>query len=166
MRGRVLSGRGLREGLERRRLDLIRLKNGNSRTIPPNASALAALQELQGGKARSGTGPVFPLRANWRFPASAPWMVPGCARRGENSGINWHCNRPAFASRLVMAGVDLRTVAELLGRGTLQMVMRYAHLSPEDQASAVDRLVPGGARMAAKSAADKSQAKGLSKPKH
>jgi hypothetical protein len=43
-----------------------------------------------------------------------------------------------------MAGVDLRTVAELLGHRTLQMVMRYSHLAPEHQVSAVDRLV--GAR--------------------
>jgi hypothetical protein len=40
-----------------------------------------------------------------------------------------------------MAGVDLRTVAELLGHRTLQMVMRYSHLAPEHQASAADRLV-------------------------
>jgi hypothetical protein len=40
-----------------------------------------------------------------------------------------------------MVGVDLRTVAELLGHRTLQMVMRYLHLAPEHQASAVDRLV-------------------------
>jgi integrase len=53
----------------------------------------------------------------------------------------WHCNRHTFASRLVMAGVDLRTVAELLGHRTLQMVMRYSHLGPELQTSAVDRLV-------------------------
>src|SRR5258708_5027383 len=56
-------------------------------------------------------------------------------------GYTWHCNRHTFASRLVMAGVDLRTVAELLGHRTLQMVMRYSHLAPEHQASAVDRLV-------------------------
>jgi hypothetical protein len=40
-----------------------------------------------------------------------------------------------------MAGVDLLTVAELPGHRTLQMVMRYSHLAPEHQASAVDRLV-------------------------
>ena len=40
-----------------------------------------------------------------------------------------------------MAGVDLRTIAELLGRRTFQMVIRYPHLAPEQQASAVDRLV-------------------------
>ena len=40
-----------------------------------------------------------------------------------------------------MAGVDLRTVAELLGHRTLQMVMRCSHLGPERQISAVDRPV-------------------------
>jgi site-specific recombinase XerD len=40
-----------------------------------------------------------------------------------------------------MAGVDLRTVAELLRHRTLQMIMRYSHLAPEHQTSAVDRLV-------------------------
>jgi site-specific recombinase XerD len=58
----------------------------------------------------------------------------------------WHCNRHTFASRLVMAGVDLRTVAELLGHRTLQMVMRYSHLAPEHQASMADRLVSFGNR--------------------
>jgi hypothetical protein len=43
-----------------------------------------------------------------------------------------------------MAGMDLRTVAERLGHRTLQMVMRYSHLAPEHQASAVDRLVSAG----------------------
>ena len=42
------------------------------------------------------------------------------------------------------------------------MVMRYAHLAPEHQALAVDRLVPGGGRMVTKSATGKSAAK---KPK-
>ena len=40
-----------------------------------------------------------------------------------------------------MAGVDLRTVAELGGWRTLSMVQRYAHLSPAHLQAAVERLV-------------------------
>jgi len=39
------------------------------------------------------------------------------------------------ASRLPMAGVDIRTIAQLMGHGTLQMSMRYAHLSPDHNQS-------------------------------
>ena len=46
-----------------------------------------------------------------------------------------------FAARLVMAGVDPRTVQELGGWRTLGMVQRYAHLAPERLAAAVERIV-------------------------
>ena len=54
--------------------------------------------------------------------------------------FTWHCLRHTFASRLVMAGVDIRTVAELLGHKTLAMTMRYAHLAPDHQLAAVEKL--------------------------
>lgn len=43
-------------------------------------------------------------------------------------------------SRLVMAGVDIRTVQELLGHKTISMTVRYSHLAPQHQLSAVERL--------------------------
>jgi site-specific recombinase XerD len=43
-----------------------------------------------------------------------------------------------------MAGVDIRTVGELLGHKSLAMTMRYAHLAPAHNAAAVDRLVSFG----------------------
>jgi hypothetical protein len=62
-----------------------------------------------------------------------------------------------------MAGVDLRTVAELMGHKTIQMTMRYAHLAPEHNLAAVEKLVSlnsssakseeGSARMAAETSA-------------
>ena len=39
-----------------------------------------------------------------------------------------------------MAGVDLRTVQELMGHKTIQMTVRYAHLAPKHQLAAVQRL--------------------------
>jgi len=39
-----------------------------------------------------------------------------------------------------MAGVDLRTVQELLGHKSFEMTLRYAHLSPEHKKAALDVL--------------------------
>jgi site-specific recombinase XerD len=39
-----------------------------------------------------------------------------------------------------MAGVDIRTTAELAGHKTLAMTMRYAHLAPGHKISAVEML--------------------------
>jgi site-specific recombinase XerD len=47
--------------------------------------------------------------------------------------------RHTFTSWLVMAGVDIRTVAQLTGHRTIQMTMRYAHLAPDHDQSAVYR---------------------------
>ena len=58
-----------------------------------------------------------------------------------------HTLRHTFASRLAMAGVDLRTLQELGGWQTLAMVHRYAHLAPFHKAQAVERIVsPHGSR--------------------
>jgi hypothetical protein len=40
----------------------------------------------------------------------------------------WHCNRQAFASRLVMAGVDLRMAAQFMGH-RLAKAARVAELA-------------------------------------
>ncbi len=44
------------------------------------------------------------------------------------------------ASRLAVAGADLRTVQELLGHQTIEMTLRCSHLSPGHQLEAVERL--------------------------
>ena len=58
-------------------------------------------------------------------------------------GATWHTLRHTFASRAVMAGVDIRTVQELMGHSTIIMTMRYAHLSPAHLRTAVNKASLG-----------------------
>jgi site-specific recombinase XerD len=122
---------------DRRILTIPKTKNGDTRHIPLNQIALSAFRQLR------KDGP----RAEWVFVNSEgnqlrnqrDWFD----RVLENTKLpnyTWHCNRHTFASRLVMAGVDLRTVGELLGHRTFQMTLRYAHLAADHKESAVDRL--------------------------
>ena len=39
-----------------------------------------------------------------------------------------------------MAGVDVVTIRKLVGHKTIQVTMRYAHLAPQHQLDAVQRL--------------------------
>jgi len=123
--------------VSRRVLTIPRSKNGETRHVPINSAALAALTEL--GKRSNGTGPV--VRNPQGEPLAGPryWFEPAIGRAKIRT-FSWHCLRHTFASRLVMAGVDLRTVQELLGHKCIAMTVRYSHLSPTHTLAAVERL--------------------------
>ncbi len=105
-------------------------KNGRSRHIPLSSGAKEALRIA---RTYSDDKAVFPVMHNHRWFETV-------IRKVAIPEFTWHCLRHTFASRLVMAGVDIRTVAELTGHKTLQMTMRYAHLSPGHNTAAVANL--------------------------
>jgi site-specific recombinase XerD len=125
---------------ENRTVFLPKTKNGKPRHIPLNAVAIAAFERLKTKGALKGS-PVFPGRAGEAAQGARGWFNDAVTRAELGDSYTWHCNRHTFASRLVMAGVDLRTVGELLGHRSLQMTLRYSHLAPSHTASAVDRLL-------------------------
>jgi integrase len=110
---------------------LLKTKSGRARTIPLNADARSALLELQ-RRRRSELVCAGHPRA---------WFK-RCLSAAKISEFRWHDLRHTFASRLVMAGVDLATVQELMGHQTVAMTLRYAHLSDDHKAAAVAKLVP------------------------
>jgi len=111
-------------------------KTSKTRTVPINSVLLHALQSLRMG--RSG-GPIF---VNGGEPLKSVRTAFDTARKkaGLGEDVTPHVMRHTFASRLVMEGVDLRTVQDLGGWSDLKMVQRYSHVDPRRTAEAVERL--------------------------
>jgi len=121
-------------------LTVPRSKSGERRRVPMNDTVRDILRELPSrlkGRwvfpSKHGKTPLDPKNAMNRV------FVPALKDAGIQN-FHWHDLRHTFASRLVMAGVDLRTVQELMGHKTIAMTVRYSHLSPAHQLEAVQRL--------------------------
>lgn len=128
--------------LDRRELtiDGAKAKSGQTRHIPLNDEAHAVLTDWKAQRDPAEKSPlVFPSRDGAEFNnVRKSWE--GALTAAEIADFRWHDLRHTFASKLVMAGVDLNTVRELLGHSDIKMTLRYAHLAPEHKAAAVAKL--------------------------
>ena len=64
----------------------------------------------------------------------------GAVRRSGVKSFRLYDLRHTFASRAAMSGVDLVTLAALLGHSRIQMIMRYAHPTEEHQVKAIRKM--------------------------
>ena len=139
-------------GLTWDRINLIRhmltvppSKYGEARGVPLNAAALAAVRALD-RRQRSGQWVMVNARGE-RMRTPRKWFEAAVEAAGLRE-FTWHCLRHTFASRLVMMGVDLRTVQELMGHKDIRMTCRYAHLAPGHKLGAVELLGQWGQKTA------------------
>lgn len=114
-------------------------KSGRSREIPLSMDALRALKahrHLKGDLVFSDEKGQLLVKTATKWPL---WRA--CKRAGLRR-IGWHVLRHSFASHLVMRSAPIKAVQELLGHATIEMTMRYSHLSPDVRRDAV-RLLDG-----------------------
>ena len=112
-------------------------KSGKGRDIPLGDEAIAALKAE-----RHLRGPLVFCDAAGRMWKKNEVKHPlwrACRKAGLRQ-IGWHVLRHTFASHLVMRGAAMKVVQELLGHATIEMTMRYAHLSPDVKRDAVQLL--------------------------
>jgi len=114
-------------------------KNDEPRSVPLTGHALELMIE-RSKDPRIDTELVFPSRVDRHkhFDFRRPFEK--ALKVAQIEDFSWHNLRHSAASYLVMAGVDMRTVAEILGHKTMQMTQRYAHLSPEHLKDAVSKM--------------------------
>jgi site-specific recombinase XerD len=116
-------------------------KHGEQRFVPLNSVAQTMLEFLQARAPESESDVVFLGMKGEPLTSNRHWFEDAVKEAGIK-GFTWHDLRHTFASRLAMAGVDLRRIKELMGHKDIQMTCRYAHLAPADLLAAVEKLVP------------------------
>jgi site-specific recombinase XerD len=130
-------------------ISIARSKNGETRVVTLNATARAVVIDLSTKRPASASPSdvLFPsayrtvARAVERAVAAAVVTLKAAGKdTGFLEGCTWHSCRHTYASRLAMAGVDLRTIQALGGWKTLSQVQRYAHLTPGHLTAAAQRL--------------------------
>lgn len=115
---------------------VVETKNGEIRNIPMNKRLTTILKNVK-DKAPSSEyvfcrdgKPYGDVKTGW-------WKA---LKESGIENFRFHDMRHTFGSRLGMAGVDIKTIQELMGHKDIKMTMRYSHPTPEHKKKAVEIL--------------------------
>jgi integrase len=112
--------------LKRRTIFLPQTKNGDSRTVPLSADAVAVLTALP----RGIKGDVFPGVT----PEAIKKAFIRATRRTDLEDLHFHDLRHEATTRFFEQGLNIMEVSSITGHRDLQMLRRYTHLRAEDLA--------------------------------
>jgi integrase len=134
-KGEILNLKWSNVDFKNRVITVEKTKNDEIRKIPMNQKLT---DTLEGAKKMSKGEYVFSENGKPYLDVKTGWWT-----ALQNAGIKnftFHGLRHTFGSRLGMAGVDIRTIQELMGHKDIKMMMRYSHPTPEHKKKAVEVL--------------------------
>lgn len=135
-RGEILSLKWKDIDFKRDIIYLYKTKNNEKREVPMNEYAKTALIRV---RKNPRSAYIFCNNSGEPFRNLRKSFFTALKKSGIVN-FRFHDLRHTFASHLVMSGVDLNTVRELMGHKSLDMTLRYSHLSPDHKKHAVDIL--------------------------
>ncbi len=122
---------------DRNEIRLPLTKNGEERYIPMNAVVKNILLRRRIRKENSFW--VFPGESE-KKPYDFRSAFETAREKADLADVRFHDLRHTFASHLAMQGVQLLTIAQLLGHKDIKMTQRYSHLTSQHKADAVQLL--------------------------
>jgi integrase len=116
--------------LAERIIQIQRTKANRAHQVRIAPALMAALSTIPAEKRRGRVFDLTGFRRRWEKAVDA----------AELDNFRFHDLRHTFASWARMAGADLAEIMEALDHSTINMTMRYAHIKPNAQITAFDRV--------------------------
>lgn len=118
-------------------------KGSKERVIPVGEPALEAIQHYR-QRAGVSSGPLFLSKLRQRLSASSIWLLVKKYLRLAQIPVpaSPHKLRHSFATHLLDAGADLRSVQSLLGHASLSTTQIYTHVTTERLRRVYDKAHP------------------------